>query len=134
MRRAARQEPVNPGQLMNRAEYYNVFKASGCVDTMEDLMRLSEEEFMQLLPLLSDFGPPMTDTRLNDDVQKLINEIAVKEETPEEKILSLKNGKTNNSVALDRLFNQGKVMAREIISDHQVSMQNLAESKLLKLE
>lgn len=121
---------------LNRDEYYKLFKDGGFVNSRDELNQLSKEEFTGILSALMTVPmiPEQTNS-LDEQLEKLISELAVREETTEEKIASLKNPvKTSSTKSVSDLMNAGKMIACDIISCHQESLEGIATSKVSRLE
>ena len=103
--------------------------------SQSELRELSEEEFSQILSLLTD--PVILDEQnrqLDQDMEKVMADLKIKEETTEEKIASLKKPKGGATKSADALFDVGQSMARDIISLNQQSLENITKSKIANLE
>lgn len=123
--------------VANRDEYYKLFKDGGFVNSREELHQLSKDEFTGILSALMADPMLITDQThsLDAQVEKFISELAVTEETTEEKIASLKKPvKTSGTKSLSDLMNAGKVIAGDIISSHQECLEGVATSKVSRLE
>jgi hypothetical protein len=116
----------------DRSANFDLFKAAGFVSTIEDLDRLPQGEYDELLGVLNDNSVMQPDFA-GDVPEMQLNEQGIPELTVEERIQALKPPKGGLNIQDE--MEQGRRMARDLLELHHVMMHDaIMQSKLAGMD